>query len=93
MQDDKALRSAVQTRPRRLLWQELELPPPLLLASLSADVAERLQLQRLRVTRHLPTPGAALTAAAEATAADTPLLDHEVQEVSAARLQALLTRK
>jgi hypothetical protein len=68
-----------------LLWAQVDLPAPLVQASLSAQLADRLQLQRLKVTRQqasIPDSGSNHSTAAT-----------HVQEVSVARVQALLTHK
>lgn len=75
-------------------WQRLELPVPMVQAALSMEVANRLQLQRLRVVKQ-PAAAAAAGAAGNgpqsAGAADE--VTELVQEVSVARLQALLTHR
>jgi len=80
------------------LWQELQLPPPLLQASLSAELADKLQLQRLRILQgqnqqqSVPhsTPLPESTAAPEG-GSRAVTGQQSAQEVSVARLQALLT--
>jgi hypothetical protein len=71
-----------------LQWQHLCLPTPLVQASLSAELADRLQLQRLQITRH---QSATAAAAPDVLTAPEAVLD--VQEVSVARIQALLRHK
>lgn len=86
------------TSSNTLLWQELQLPPPLLQASLSAEVADKLQLQRLRIGQNqqqqqqsLPHSPLPQSTAAPAGGSRAVTGQQSVHEVSVARLQALLT--
>lgn len=65
-----------------LLWVQVDLPAPLVQASLNAQLADRLQLQRLKVTQQQAVP-----AGSNGTA------ETQVREVSVARVQALLTHR
>lgn len=78
-----------------LLWHALDLPVPLIQASLSAELADKLQLQRLRVVKQAGTAATegAAEGAAGAEGAQGGSGAEQVEEVSVARIQALLTHK
>lgn len=86
--------SSNSTVPAQLRWCQLNLPAPLLQASVSAELADRLQLQRLRITKQQQGFPQGQSAAAGAAAGGGALTQQqEVQEVSVARVQALLTHR